>query len=83
MEEKKEGTKTNKPRIIVTIWHGLVDKVTTEEGAEVLIVDSDIEGADGDEISVIAGEEVCCHVQDSLVNKELIEKAFQDYYDSF
>ena len=81
--KKIMGDNPINPRIVVHIHGGLVDSVISEGPMEVLIIDEDTEGADDDEISVIDGEEVCCHIQNTVVDKELIRNSFKNYYDSF
>ena len=69
-----------KAKAIIYICGGLVDSIVSDTSIEILIVDGDTDGADEDEMSVINGEEVVCHGDDALVDKEKVEKAFKDYY---
>jgi len=79
---KREVTKLpeEKSKAIIYIYGGLVDSIVADAPIEVLIVDGDTDSADEDEMSMIDGEEVVCHGDDALIDKEKVEKAFKDYY---
>ncbi len=73
------GNAPIKTRIVIHVEGGLVDSVISDSPVEVLIMDSDTEGADGDEIAIIEGDEFLASSWDTFIDKDDVKSKFESF----